>query len=219
MCTNLVIDISHYQGQVDFQSVVNEPVAAVICKASYGVTGRDNTYAVREPQAKICGLLWGAYHFGTGEGTGQEQAQNFLDAINFKGNVQDLIALDFEPNVDSKGNALGPTMTMDQARGFIQSIFQSVGRYPLIYSNHFLAAQLQGTADPVLSNCPLWIAEYMLSPTAQPTIPSGWNSWTLWQYTDGAVGQLPHTVLGIGGCDRDYYSGSADDLKNRWPLS
>lgn len=219
MFTNLVIDISHYQGLVDFNGVVNEPIAGVICKASFGITGRDNTYPIREPQAKASGLLWGAYHFGTGEGTGQAQAQNFLTAINFDGSTQDLIALDFEPNTDANGNALGPTMTLDQARGFVTSIFQSAGRYPLIYSNHFLAAQLQGNADSVLSNCPLWIAEYMLSPAALPTVPAGWDNWTLWQYTDGAVGQLPHTVLGIGGCDRDYYIGSADDLRNRWPLS
>lgn len=219
MYTNLVIDISHYQGHVDFASVVNEPVAAVICKASFGTSGRDNTYPLREPAAKLQGLLWGAYHFGTGDGTGQQQAQNFLNAINFSGSSSDLIALDFEPNVDASGNALGPTMTLDQARGFVSSIFSTVGRYPLLYSNHFLTAQLQGTADPVLSNCPLWIAEYMLSPTAVPTLPAGWSNWTLWQYTDGSVGQLPHTVLGIGGCDRDYHSGSADELKTKWPLS
>lgn len=218
MYTNLVIDISHYQGHVDFDSLLQEPISAVISKASYGLTGRDNTYSNRESAAKAAGLLWGAYHFGTGEGTGQDQAANFLAAINYNGG-SDLIALDFEPNVDAKGNPLGPTMTLDQARGFVTTIYSKAGRYPLLYSNHFLTAQLHGAADPILSNCPLWLAEYMLTPTAVPTLPSGWTTWTLWQYTDGSVGQLPHTVLGIGGCDRDFYIGTADDLTNNWPLS
>ncbi|WP_176060953.1 glycoside hydrolase family 25 protein [Paraburkholderia sp. BCC1876] len=218
MYANVVIDISHYEGHVDFSAATKEPVIAVISKASYGLSGVDNTYAVRRDTAKACGLLWGSYHFGTGEGTGQQQAENFLEVIGQQG-TDDLIALDFEPNVDSKGNPLGATMTLDQARGFVLTIYDAVGRYPLLYSNHFLSAQLVGKSDAVLSNCPLWFAEYMLSPTGKPSVPVGWNSWTLWQYTDGEVGQLPHTVLGVGPCDRNYYIDSVDALKQKWPLS
>jgi lysozyme len=219
MYTNLVIDISHYQANVNFEQVAKEPVVAVISKASYGTSGIDKSYPFHESDAKKNNLLWGAYHFGTGEGTGQEQAQKFLKATRFSESTTDLIALDFEPNVDANGNPLGPTMTIDQARGFVSQIVDKVGRYPLIYSNHFLTAQLQGATDSVLSKCPLWIAEYMVSSIAVPRVPNGWANWTLWQYTDGAVGQRPHTVLGIGGCDRDYYIGSPEDLKSKWPLS
>lgn len=218
MLTNVVIDISHYEGHVDFDAVVKEPIVAVISKASYGLQGLDNTHGVRRDAAKAHGLLWGSYHFGTGEGTGQQQAENFLGAVG-EGRATDLIALDFEPNVDAKGNPLGPTMTLEQAREFVAAIHGAVGRYPLLYSNHFLSAQLNGHADAVLSNCPLWLAEYMRSPTGIPAIPTGWKGWTLWQYTDGEVGQLPHTVLGVGPCDRDYYVDSPEALRRNWPLS
>jgi lysozyme len=97
MYTNLVIDISHYQGHVDFDSLLQEPISAGISKASYGLTGRDNTYPDRESAAKAAGLLWGAYHFGTGEGTGQDQAANFLAAINYNGG-SDLNFKAFAPN-------------------------------------------------------------------------------------------------------------------------
>ena len=121
MLTNVVIDISHYEGHVDFDAVVKEPIVAVISKASYGLQGLDNTHGVRRDAAKAHGLLWGSYHFGTGEGTGQQQAENFLGAVG-EGRATDLIALDFEPNVDAKGNPLGPTMTLEQAREFVAAI-------------------------------------------------------------------------------------------------
>jgi lysozyme len=38
----------------------------------------------------------------------------------------------------------------------------------------------------------------------------------MWQYTDGGVGPTPHTVDGIGSCDRNYYNGTDAQLKSWW---
>jgi lysozyme len=51
-------------------------------------------------------------------------------------------------------------------------------------------------------------------PTA--VVPPCRNNWTLWQYTDRGVGPLPHSVNGIGHCDRDYFNGTAAQLKTWW---
>ena len=57
-----------------------------------------------------------------------------------------------------------------------------------------------------------WLAQY--GPTA--VVPPNWATWTLWQYTDGAVGPEPHQVPGIGRCDRDRFNGTESELKSFW---
>ena len=47
-------------------------------------------------------------------------------------------------------------------------------------------------------------------------VPVNWPTWTMWQYTDGAVGPDPHQVAGIGHCDRDKFNGSEDQLRTLW---
>jgi len=57
------------------------------------------------------------------------------------------------------------------------------------------------------------MAQYI---TGQPLIPKIWPGWTLWQYNDGSKGDPPYDVNGIGLCDRDYFNGTEQDLKDFW---
>src|SRR5260370_35094061 len=73
--------------------------------------------------------------------------------------------------------------------------------------------ELVGTSDdPSLAECWFWLAEY--GPT--PVVPKNWKTWTMWQYTDGALGPKPHTVKGLGRCDRDKFNGSETELRKLW---
>ena len=71
---------------------------------------------------------------------------------------------------------------------------------------------LGGKTDPLLAQCWLWWAQY--GPAS--LIPPNWQTFTLWQYTDGHNGNPPHEVDGVVPCDRELYQGSADDLKAKW---
>src|SRR5437867_4109626 len=107
---NAVIDLSHHNNAVDFRRVKAAGIVGVIHKATQGVGHVDPSYAASRSGARAAGLLWGAYHFGTG-GDGVEQADHFLDAVDPAPDT--LLALDFE--VDPQG----PSMTLDQARAFV----------------------------------------------------------------------------------------------------
>jgi lysozyme len=63
-----------------------------------------------------------------------------------------------------------------------------------------------------ISECWFWLAQY--GPT--PVVPRNWKTWTMWQYTDGALGPKPHTVKGIGRCDRDKFNGTEAQLRKLW---
>ena len=142
-------------------------------------------------------MLWGAYHFATGS-DGIKQADNFLNVVKPDNNT--LLVLDFEPN------PTGPSMDLVEAHAFVSHVQQATGRYPGFYSGHYIKQLLGGTKDSVLANCWFWLAQY--GPTA--VVPPTWDTWTMWQYTDGNMGSTPHDVDGIGSCDRDKFNGTQD---------
>ena len=70
-----VLDLSHHNcgpsgdpdDPIDFAAVAAFGVKGIIHKASQGVSIRDKKYGERRRDAVAAGLLWGAYHFATGD--------------------------------------------------------------------------------------------------------------------------------------------------------
>lgn len=201
--SNVVIDLSHHNGKVNIASAGTGGILGVIHKATQGWKYVDPMYPTNRDQAAAAGLLWGAYHFGVGA-DGVSQADFFLSTVQPDKNT--LLVLDFEANTADS------SMDLIEARAFVTHIQQATGQWPGLYAGQYLKELLGSSADPVLSNCWLWLAQY--GPTA--VLPPGWKDWTMWQYTDGAVGPDPHDVSGFGHCDRDIFNGTIDDLNNFW---
>ena len=203
---NVIVDLSHHNGSVDLVQAKNAGLLGVIQKATQGVSFVDPTFETNFEKAVGADLLWGAYHFGTGA-DGVVQAEHFLDTV--QPDDQTLLVLDFEANTS------GPSMSLEEARAFVTHIQQSTGRFPGLYSGHYLKELLGSKPDSVLANCWLWLAQY--GPTA--VIPANWKNWTMWQYTDGALGSPPHEMPGIGRCDRDKFAGDELALRGFWGVS
>lgn len=202
---NCIIDLSHHNGNVSLLQAAGDGIVGVIHKATQGLGFKDNMYATNRQKAQDAGLLWGAYHFGDGSDP-VAQADNFLNFV--KPDDKTLLVLDFEENT------VGQTMTLDGARAFVNRINDQAKRFPGLYGGSFLKQQLGAQNDPVLANCWLWIAQYTLAPT--PTVPKNWPTWTMWQYTDGTNGSQPHSVQGVGTCDRDQFNGDMAALRQLW---
>jgi lysozyme len=204
---NVVVDLSHHNEKVDFAKVLADGVVGIIHKATEGLTFADKKYATRRKQALDAGLLWGAYHFGVGA-DGSDQADFFLNTV--KPDAETLIVLDYEPNLT------GPTMTLNEAREFVDHTQEVLGRFPGLYSGHLIKEQLgqQTTPDQILTNCFLWIAQY--NGPKPLNVPPTFSTWTFWQYTDGVHGMEPHTVKGVGQCDRNQFNGKLEQLKKLW---
>lgn len=199
--TDNVIDVSHWEDPIDFANVAGDGIIAIIAKATQGAGGVDPTYAKNKANASPHALLWGSYHFGTGDDVSL-QVKHYLAVTNPR--ATELVCLDFEPNPH------GPTMTLNQAREFVGLFQHLTGRVPVLYGGHWLKECLDGKPDDLLAQCPLWIAQY--GPTA--ILPPGWNSYTLWQFTEAAQG-----ISGIGKTDRDRFNGSDAELRHRWPFT
>lgn len=202
---NVVVDVSHWQNNINYSDVAADGIIGVIHKATQGIGYTDPKYATDRPKALAAGLLWGAYHFGTAQPV-EEQVNHFLSVAKPKANT--LLALDWEEN----SNRSQGTMKLEQAKQFVTLVHKTVGRWPVLYGGSLIKSSVLPGGDPVLRNCPLWLSQWRCN----PTLPPGWDAYTLWQYTDGASGPLPHYVNGIGNCDRDVYAGNKKQLQAMW---
>lgn len=222
-----VIDLSHADQVEDF-GVARDfaGIRAIIHKASEGFDWLDPLYAERRAAARSAGLLWGAYHFGTFEHSGAEQAQAFLAAA--QPDSQTLLALDLELNERNPANS----MDLSRAEEFVATLRVATGRLPLLYVQPAWAdgepvggsqRTLGGAIRPgsLLAACDLWLADYR----ARPELPSAWGGrgWRLWQYTggqgasaNGPFGNSARAVPGISACDRNVFTGHAEALPGFW---
>ena len=79
-CTHIHgIDLSHYQGQVYWETVANETnVAYVYLKASEGGDRIDATFERNIVMAHVYGLKVGSYHFYRPRTDQRQQLRNFM---------------------------------------------------------------------------------------------------------------------------------------------
>ena len=211
-----VIDMSHHNTLTDpprfnpagYEAAVKAGLIGVIHKATQGVGMSDNMYALRRKRAADSGLLWGAYHFNTGEAVAA-QVQHFLDMA--QPDAQTLMALDFEDNRASE-------MSAAQAAQFLTLLDQHLGRKAIIYGGNRLKEQLpRADAETRATICAhrLWLCQY--GPRA--VLPPGWDKYWLWQYSgDGIPAWEVSTFPGFvdRGLDLNWYAGSSDQLKAEW---
>lgn len=221
---NAVIDISHSSTVGDFATVRSGGILAVLHKATEGGDWADPLYAWRREQARAGGLLWGAYHFGTRQYPGAQQAVAFLAVA--RPDEATVLALDLEPNERRPGN----TMTLDQAEEFVRAVYRATGRLPMVYLHPSWAdGDSYGRAGltlgrpigsgSILARCDLWLADYH----EEPTLPSAWagRGWQFWQYagdnaSGGPYGGLSRSVPGVNHCDRNLFRGDAAALYRYW---
>ena len=131
--TPRVIDISHHNEVYDFKMVASAGVWGVIHKATQGKAYADPTYLIRRHQATAAGLLWGAYHFNTGDDV-KSQVRWFIDKA--RPDDKTLLVLDYEDNRLSN-------MNIHQAVEFLHRVEDMTGRKAAIYSGNRLKESIE----------------------------------------------------------------------------
>ncbi len=193
------IDVSHYQGSVNWSSVKNAGIVFAFAKATDGNTYTDPQFHTNWQAMQAAGILRGAYHFYETNDDPVTQAQNFINAIG------SLAANDLPPVVDIeifKGN-FGSASVAANLQTWLDTVEKALSRKPMIYTNTNFWNE---TINADFSQYPLWIAEYGVS---QPKIPSSWKNWNFWQSSQSG------SVAGVtGSVDVDVFAGSMSDLLN-----
>ena len=170
------IDVSKWQGAIDWQAVAGAGYQFAIIKATEGTNYVDPYFATNWEGAKAAGLLVSAYHMLWPSLSAEKQAEHFLATLGER-------KADFPLVLDAERPAVG------NIGAFVEEMALAVeaadNRKPFIYTARNYWNAHVGWA-PGWSEYPLWVADY---DAAAPAMPGGWNDWACWQYSN--TGKVP----------------------------
>jgi len=199
------IDVSHYQGHVDWTAVAGGGERFAFAKASEGAAVPDQYFLDNWSGMKAAGLLRGAYHFFHPNADPQAQASNFLKRLAAANGGTPLLALGDLPaalDIEVTDGAL-PAPLLTSATTWLAAVESATGRRPIVYSYpSFWKSTLGNPKD--LAGYPLWIAHLNV---VSPAVPGGWTNWVFWQFDKQPVAGVSSQVT-----DLDAFNGSIDDL-------
>lgn len=181
------IDVSYYQGKIDWQKVKamkedDVKISFAFIKATEGLLLVDRYFHRNWREAPKAGIVCGAYHFFRPKKNGLWQARFFLQNVTVeKGDlppVVDIEVLDGVPVQEMRLNL----------QQFVQHIEKKTGVKPIIYANvKFYEDYLEGYFE----GYPLWIAHY-----DKPELKVSKSTvWHFWQHADKArISGIKHVV-------------------------
>lgn len=200
------IDVSHYQGSINWGSVKSSGIQFAWIKATEGTTYKDPQFNTNYVGAHNNGVIRGAYHFARpASSSGAAQADFFAsnggawsaDNLTLPG------VLDIENGSSSQCHGLSQAAMRTWIGDFYNTYKARTSRDVVIYTTANWWNNCTGGWTGMSAKSPLWVAHWT---TGSPTIPSGFPAWTVWQYTDkGNIG-------GINPVDRNKFNGSRDRL-------
>lgn len=203
------IDVSNWQGAIDWGAVRSAGIEFAWMKATEGTTFRDARFATNYPAAHGAGVIRGAYHFALpNASSGAAQANFFAD----NGGAWSADNLTLPGVLDIEHNPYGAQcygLTQAQMQNWIADFHATykarTSRDVVIYTTASWWDTCTGGWSGLSAHSPLWVAHW--TSAASPTIPNGFPTWTAWQYTDSG------SVSGISGpVDRNRFNGSRDRL-------
>lgn len=210
------IDVSNFQGVVNWTSVRNAGYKFAFCKATEGVDFVDARFTTNMTNAKAAGVPIGPYHFARPDSSNT----NPVDAANEANDFVDAIApyyaqtsghflrpvLDMERLSGTGGTAAEKVFLSKWVRDFATVVKTRLGMDPIIYCNVNYATTYFESDIGVYD---LWLAKFTYDLNNPPTSANDgvFNGWEIWQWSDST------TVPGISGnVDGDVYDGTQQQL-------
>ena len=193
------IDVSKYQGLIDWGQVRQSGVRFAWIKATEGGDNADSQFQRNWAEARAAGIPRGAYHFVYWCRPWQEEMRWFEQNVPVENDALPPV-LDVEATPTSKTckRTLYRDEVLAQMRQMLEEMERHFGKRPVIYSTvDFYAGILAGGG---LSDYPIWVRSTKYS----PSVKYGDRRWHFWQYqSDGRIPGINAKV------DRNAFFGSA----------
>lgn len=179
------IDVSKYQGKIDWDTIEDQDVSFAFIKATEGSSHVDSMFATHWEDVQDTDIRAGAYHFLSYDSSGEAQAENFISNVpsishmlppvvdvEFYGKY---VATALHPTPDAMHSILTP---------LLESLEDEYGEKPVIYTNEFIYDKyISGTYD----DYDIWISRLEFIPDATATAEdrrlSDGRTWAFCQYS------------------------------------
>ena len=168
------VDVSSYQGEVDWAVLASQGVDFAFIKATEGSSLVDRRFAQNWANARTAGVMVGAYHFFSYDSPGETQADNFIAQVPaVEGALPPVVDIEFY------GDKLQNPPSREEVRAILKPFLSRLeghyGQKPILYVtyrsyNWFIKGDYEGY--------PLWVTRPLLAPLSK--------DWTFWQYSHSA---------------------------------
>ncbi|WP_298428199.1 GH25 family lysozyme [Rhodoblastus sp.] len=197
------VDVSKYQGNVDWNAVQQGGVKFAYIKATEGGDRIDPKFVQNWQGAKSAGLPHGAYHFVYWCRPWNENMAWFEKNVPAERDALPPV-LDVEATPDSPTcpRHLERDSALREIKAMLTEMERYYGKKPVIYTTvDFYQAIIDGS----LTEYPIWIR----STKHRPSVKYGDRAWRFWQYqSDAYVQGIPTKV------DRNAFYGDEKDWQN-----
>jgi lysozyme len=194
------IDVSKFQGDIDWNAVANSGVKFAWIKATEGGDRLDQRFQANWTGAKAAGVPRGAYHFVYWCRSPLEEIRWFEQNAPVEDDA-------LPPVLDAEATPTSPTchrhLTEESAiadmKVMLEEMERHYGKRPIIYTTvDFYRAIL---SDGAFMDYPIWVR----STKYHPAVKYGLRPWHFWQYqSDGRVAGIQVHV------DRDAFFGTQE---------
>lgn len=192
------IDISKWQGSIDWALVAGEGIDFACIRVSDGLDHFDQFFASNWAGAGSNGILRGAYQFFRSNEDPVAQADLLLETMG------PLTAGDLPPVIDVEStDGQDPATVAANVGLWLDRVEEVLGVKGIIYTSPVFWED--HVASDAHSDHPLWIANWGVD---CPRIPDQWTGWVFWQTSASG------SYSGISGdVDTDLFNGSRDLLR------
>ena len=193
------VDVSAYQGNVDWAVLAEQGVDFAFLKATEGSLLQDRQFAANWAGAAEAGVRAGAYHFLSYDSPGDTQADNFIAVVPVtEGALPPVVDIEFY------GEYLDEPPEKEHVRSILDPLLERLeehyGVKPILYVTY--RSYYRYIAGGGYGDYPIWCS----SPTIFPLV-AGWD---FWQYSHSA--RLPGYDGDQDRIDLNIFRGSRADF-------
>ncbi|MDX1957446.1 MAG: GH25 family lysozyme [Leptospiraceae bacterium] len=193
------IDVSHYQGKINWKNIKPQGIRFVYMKATQGISFQDKRFHYNWQEAKKYKIPYGAYHFFDLCKKASSQAKNFIRTV-----AKDNKMLPPVVDLELFKNCANPPEReefLKELQIFVDKLEAHYKKRPMLYViwdvfEKYLIGEMKDYS--------LWISDPWKH--TEPAIPEK-RDWVLWQYT------YEGKVKGISGhVDWNYFNGDETEF-------
>ena len=169
------IDVSAYQGEINWKTLAKQPIEFAFIKATEGSTYKDKYFTKNWEGAKDTNLRIGTYHFFSFDSKGETQAQNYIQTVPRDKNALPPV-IDIEFYGDKEKNPPAPKQVEKELTAMIKILEDHYDKRIIIYTKP-KAYKLY--IQNKFKESDIWIRSVLSKPSLEDQ-----KSWTFWQYSD-----------------------------------
>lgn len=196
------VDVSAYQGEVDWPTLAAQGVDFAFIKATEGSGYQDAYFVPNWENAQAAGVFVGAYHFFSYDSPGETQADNFIDRVPVTAGALPPV-VDIEFYGDKLQNPPDRETVKAILNPLLERLEEHYGQKPILYVTYrSYSLYIRGE----YGDYPLWVTRPLLAPLDK--------DWTFWQYSHSA--RLEGYIGREERIDLNVFQGSLEEL---WRLA